>query len=66
MKNSHGERSASRLLRVEEVAHLLGVCTRTVWRLTSSGQLAKPLKIGRCRRWRREDLDDYIRSLGSN
>jgi excisionase family DNA binding protein len=44
-------------LTVEEVAELLGVCTRSVFRWTRSGQLPKPLQLSkRCYRWRKADI----------
>ena len=51
------------LLKVSQVAHKLGVSERTVWRLVSTGELARPVEIGRCRRWVTEDVDAYVRSL---
>jgi excisionase family DNA binding protein len=51
------------LLRVEEVATLLGVSVRTVWRLVSRGELARPVAMGRCRRWFRSDVDDFLAAL---
>jgi len=63
MKIAPRESTQERLLRVEEVGHRLGVSERTVWRLANSRQLAKPLSIGRCRRWRKADVDAYVESL---
>jgi excisionase family DNA binding protein len=57
------EGGTSMLLNVRQVAHRLGVSVRTVWRLTSTGQLAQPLAIGRCRRWRIADVDGFVQSL---
>lgn len=53
----------AKLMRVEQVADRLGVSVRTIWRLCSSKQLAKPLAIGRCRRWRKVDVDNFVESL---
>ena len=51
------------LMRVEEVAELLAISKRTVWRLVGLGHLAKPLSIGRCKRWSRANVEAFIRSL---
>jgi excisionase family DNA binding protein len=37
-----------RYLRVKEVAVLLGICARGVWRLIASGVLPRPVHVGRC------------------
>ena len=55
-----------RLLRAEEVGHRFNVSERTVWRLVSGGELPKPVKIGRCCRWRKVDVDAYIDALGQS
>jgi len=44
---------------VPATARMIGVSTRTVELLIASGQLAS-LHIGRCRRIRRVDLEDYL------
>jgi len=48
------------LLSVKEVASALQISTRTVWRLVSSGELIKPLRVGRNTRWRRAELEEWI------
>ena len=57
------------LLTVKELAALLGVHTRTVWRLTGEAEAGqdtfpKPLRIGpRIVRWRQSDVESYINGL---
>ena len=51
------------LLRVEQVADVLCVSKRTVWRLVSGGRLAKGMHVGRCRRWLSADVEDFVRTL---
>jgi len=53
------------LLRVEEVAERLGISVRTVWRLVSSKQLCKPVSIGRCKRWRAAEVEQFVETLAS-
>lgn len=48
-------------LKVQEVAELLGVHRRTVWRLVSSGDLPEPIRISaKVVRWRVVDLEDHL------
>ncbi len=48
------------LLTVREVAHLLCIGERTVWRLSSTGELPSPICIGRSKRWCRRAIEDYV------
>lgn len=48
------------LLPVAEVAKLLGLSTRTVWRLDSGGILPRPVTLGSSKRWRKEELAAWI------
>jgi excisionase family DNA binding protein len=46
------DRSAEiRMITVDQLAEILHVSTRTVWRLVSGGQLPQPLRFGRNVRW---------------
>jgi excisionase family DNA binding protein len=52
------------LLSVEQVAaYLGGVSVSKVWALASAGKLPAPVKIDRITRWRRADLEEWVRSL---
>lgn len=48
------------LIRADEVARLMGVSERTLWRLLSAGKVPKPLRIGRNTRWRLAEVRDWI------
>jgi excisionase family DNA binding protein len=48
------------LLDAEELAKLLKVTSRTVWRRKSEGALPDHVQIGRCVRWRRADVDAWL------
>lgn len=50
----------SDLLSVDEVAEMLGVSDRSVWRMVSAGEIPKPVKIGGLTKWRRSDLQAMI------
>jgi prophage regulatory protein len=51
-----------RLITVKELAEMLAISTRHVYRLLDSGQLPKPLKLGAAIRW---DYDTICRWLES-
>ena len=55
---------ADRLLRAGEVADLLGLSLRSVWKLTADGQLPCPLKIGGATRWRASDIRQLMSGSG--
>ncbi len=52
--------SAPVLLTVKEVAEMLGLSERTVYRLADVGNMPRPVKIGAAVRWRRNELDQWI------
>jgi excisionase family DNA binding protein len=49
-----------KLLTVDDVAELLKVSTRHVWKLLSAGRFPQPIRIGRSVRWRRADVENWI------
>lgn len=49
-----------RLVSDKEVADLLGCCRSSVWRLSTRGLLADPVRIGRMTRWKLEDVERLI------
>ena len=57
------------LLNVKQVAKVLGIHERTVWRLAGlaemgEGNFPKPLRIaGKTVRWQQKDLETYISNL---
>ena len=48
------------LITAEQVAAMLQVSPRTVWRLRSSGKLPKPVEIGGSVRWNSEQIQRWI------
>ncbi len=52
---------ADRLLSVRQVADRLGVSTRQVWKLASSGRLPEPVRLGRSVRWKESCLAEFLR-----
>lgn len=49
------------LVTALEAAQILGIGTRTLWRRDASGGLPQAVRIGRCKRWRRAELMDWIK-----
>ncbi len=54
----HGE--IPELLTIRELATILKVSQRSIWRLVASGQLVEPLRVGGSIRWRPDDIRDWI------
>ncbi len=54
------ERAKPALISALELAKLLQVSTRTLWRLRSAGKLIKPIKIGGSTRWRLDEVQAWI------
>jgi predicted DNA-binding transcriptional regulator AlpA len=50
----------SPLLTVDDLAALLKVSPRTIWRMRSCCQLPKPVKVGGGVRWRQSDIESWI------
>jgi len=48
------------LLRDYHVAELLGIGVRTVWAKASSGEIPKPIHVGRLAKWRRKDIEAWL------
>jgi excisionase family DNA binding protein len=56
---------AEELIPAADVAHLLRVSTRTVWRLVEAGHLPEPVRFNRkLVRWRASDIRKFLESLG--
>ena len=63
---SGGEKSLPRLIKATEVAELLGVSPRTLWRLLSEGGVPQPVRLGGSTRWRLSDVESWIAGLSSS
>jgi excisionase family DNA binding protein len=67
MRNSSNVESRTaaedvRLIAADELASMLDVSTRTVWRLLSTGRLVQPVRIGGSVRWRLDEVRDWIKN----
>lgn len=56
------------LLTVRQVAELLGIHTRSVWRMSLTGAIPAPIRLGhRVVRWRLSDLREHLdRKVGNS
>jgi prophage regulatory protein len=48
------------LLDLVEVAKLLRVSQRALWGWAKAGEFPAPIQLGRLRRWRREDVNQWL------
>lgn len=48
------------LINAHELADILGISQRTIWRLIASGKLIQPIRIGTSVRWRLDLVNDWI------
>ena len=48
------------MLTVHDVARMLNCSARTVYRLTDSGRIPRPVKLGAMVRWPREVVEAWI------
>jgi len=48
------------LISADELARLLGISTRTIWRRLSGGEIPKPVRLGKSVRWRLADIESWI------
>lgn len=49
-----------RLLAVDDVAAMLGVSGRHVYRLADGGRMPRPVKLGGAVRWDRQAIESWI------
>lgn len=48
------------LLTAEDLAQMLKVSERTLWRLLSAGRIPNPVRIGGSTRWRLAEVQEWI------
>lgn len=58
--NAGPERVPAELLDVNQIATMIGVSGRTVYRLADHKKMPRPLKIGVLNRWRAQEVRDWI------
>ncbi len=50
------------LIAADDVAGMLDISTRTLWRLVSANKIVPPIKLGGSTRWRRVDVETWVAS----
>jgi len=56
-------KETSLLLKAQELAEMLSVSTRHIWRMKASGKLPRAIEIGKCVRWKLLDISNWL-SMG--
>jgi excisionase family DNA binding protein len=51
------------LLTTKQLASLLGVSERHIFRQQAAGRLPSPIRIGRCVRWNPDDFQELFNAL---
>ncbi len=54
--------TAEKLMTTKELAYLLSVSHRHVERTDCAGALPRSVRIGRCKRWIRSEIETWLRS----
>ena len=57
---THANSHEALLIDATEVARILHVSTRTVWRLVSKGEIVEPIRFGGTTRWRRQEIAEWV------
>jgi len=47
-------------LTAKQVAAMLNISVRQVWRLHTTGRLPSPIRLGHCVRWRRKEIVGFV------
>ncbi|MBX3412419.1 MAG: helix-turn-helix domain-containing protein [Pirellulales bacterium] len=48
------------MITVDELATILGLSKRTIWRLLSAGEIPKPIRLGGSTRWVLAEIEAWI------
>ena len=57
---NHGKEHLPQFLTARDIARLLKCSVRTVYRLTDSGRMPRPVKLGAMVRWPREVIESWV------
>jgi prophage regulatory protein len=60
MKTEMVSQRRASLINAQELAQMLSVSTRTLWRLLSKGELPTPVRLGGSVRWRLDEVRSWI------
>lgn len=50
------------MVNARQAAKMLNVSVRQLWRLNKIGSLPKPIRLGRCVRWRRAEIEAFVKA----
>ena len=53
-------RPAALTATANQVAVMLGVSVRQVWRLHATGRLPRAIRLGHCVRWRKAEIEAFV------
>ena len=59
-KSKTEHRPAALTANANQVAAMLGVSVRQVWRLHATGRLPRAIRLGNCVRWRRAEIEAFV------
>ncbi|WP_458429100.1 helix-turn-helix transcriptional regulator [Pseudomonas aeruginosa] len=51
------------LLTIDDLQAQLRISRAKIYRMISRGEFPAPQKLGRCSRWRKTDIENYLSSL---
>ena len=57
---SADQQPAALTANANQVAAMLGVSVRQVWRLHATGRLPRAIRLGNCVRWRRAEIEAFV------
>lgn len=60
IESSRLETAEPLLITAQDVARLLKVSTRSLWRLRSAGDIPAPIRVGAAVRWRIDEITKWI------
>jgi excisionase family DNA binding protein len=63
MQDIKGPEECRKLITYKEAAHILGISSRTLYRLVDLGKTPRPVKLGTCTRFLRAEIEGYIETL---
>jgi excisionase family DNA binding protein len=61
--NSEGEKKMDRVMRLAEIATVLGICVRSVRRMIDRGELPPCVRIGRAVGLMQSEIEAYLKRM---
>jgi excisionase family DNA binding protein len=57
---ANASQNRTALITAAELAELMQISPRTLWRLLSAGKIIQPIRIGGSTRWRLREVEEWI------